>query len=121
MRNDHYILNAGGEPVAEPDFFKWAAWFERSGDERRVAQTVVGDVCVSTVFLALDHSFGEGPPVLWETMIFRAGRAEEMRRYTSRADAVRGHEELAACVAAAEAWGTVLLEPDEWPEEIEAG
>lgn len=30
-------------------------------------------VNVSTVFLAIDHAFGDGPPVLYETMIFGGG------------------------------------------------
>lgn len=39
---------------------------------RNVAQTDVGKLHVSTVFLGLDHNLaGEGPPLLFETMIFR--------------------------------------------------
>lgn len=39
--------------------------------DRRVGQTEKGDVKVSTVFLALDHRFNDqGPPLLFETMIF---------------------------------------------------
>lgn len=28
IRPGHYILNAAGEPVAEPSLFAWAAWYE---------------------------------------------------------------------------------------------
>ena len=48
---------------------------------------------VSTVFLSLDHSFDQGTPVLWETMIFGGGDLDESTwRYTSADDARKGHE-----------------------------
>src|SRR5258706_13563526 len=45
-----------------------ARWFQTS--DRHVAKTDFGDVRVSTVFLGFDRSFGQGPPLLFETMIF---------------------------------------------------
>lgn len=44
-------------------------------EDRVVKQEVVlfGRV-VSTVFLGIDHSFGFGPPLLFETMVFRSRR-----------------------------------------------
>ncbi len=47
----------------------WARWYE-NGNNRIVAKTQLGHRLVSTVFLALDHAFGGGPPILWETMVF---------------------------------------------------
>ena len=65
MRNKQYVLDAGGEPVPEPDLLRWGAWFETA--DRHVADTTLTDadgnaVRVSTVFLGLDHRFGPGPP-----------------------------------------------------------
>lgn len=37
---------------------------------RRVARTKLGPSLISTVFLGVDHNFGKGPPILWETMVF---------------------------------------------------
>ena len=37
---------------------------------RIVKQEEVKDVSISTVFLGLDHRFGKGEPLLFETMIF---------------------------------------------------
>lgn len=38
---------------------------------RRVAQTQVGQIWVSTVFMGLDHNYTEeGDPILFETIIF---------------------------------------------------
>ena len=68
---DKYILNNKGEAVPEPDLITWARWFEDSWPTRSVAHEEVGGYTVSTVFLALDHQFGDGPPLLWETMVFK--------------------------------------------------
>ncbi len=67
---DRYILR-GRKPVPCPDLIAWGRWFQT--DERVVARTEVGPLHVSTVFLGLDHSFGYGPPQLFETMIFDGG------------------------------------------------
>lgn len=69
MRPKHYRLDEHGNPVA-CSLVEWATMFEKMA-ERRVALTIFGDFEVSTVFLGLDHNFGEeGPPILWETMVF---------------------------------------------------
>jgi len=64
---DKYILD-GRNPIPCADFMTRARWFETS--DRRVAKSDFGDVRVSTVFVGLDRSFGDGPPLLFETMIF---------------------------------------------------
>ena len=56
---------------------------------------------VSTVDLGIDHSFGGGKPIYWETMIFQKTPnkgeldfnwlGEYQERYTSREDAERKH------------------------------
>lgn len=98
---DHYILDDDLQPLHVP-FIEWSLWFERHRHERILRQQYVGVYFVSTVFLGLDHAFGQGPPVLWETMVFdhrRGGSrkwadvepANYTRRYTSLADALAGH------------------------------
>lgn len=95
-----YILDEDGEPVPEPDLLKWGAWYREA--DRHVAVTIVGgdgdhQVRVSTVFVGMDHNFGgvNSTPILWETMIFGGPNSDYMRRYTTRADALAGHEEAA--------------------------
>jgi hypothetical protein len=65
--SDKYILD-GRNPIPCADFMTRARWFETS--DRHVAKTDLGDVRVSTVFVGLDRSFGDGPPLVFETMIF---------------------------------------------------
>lgn len=88
-----YIL-VDTEPVVEHSLIKWAHWMET--DARILAQdTIEGGpddgVRVSTVFLGLDHQFGDGPPILFETMIFGGAHDQFQRRYYTWAEAVNGH------------------------------
>ena len=55
---------------------------------------------ISTVFLGLDHAFGSGPPILWETMIFGGLLDEFQERYATKAEALAGHQQARRQVAA---------------------
>jgi hypothetical protein len=79
--NDKYILDASGKPVPEPDLLAWGKWFQDNGQQRIVKKDKIGDSTVSTVFLGLDHNFApDGPPLIWETMVFEGPMAHEMDR-----------------------------------------
>lgn len=92
MRELHYILDAAGEPVPEPDVLTWAKWFEEHTKERIVGYTKISDeVSVSTVFLALDHGYS-GEPILYETMVFGGPLDETQDRYATRRAAEKGHQ-----------------------------
>ena len=61
----------GHYPRRVANTLEWARTFEQQS--RHVAESFIGDVRVSTTFLGLDHNFfGDGPPLLFETMIFGA-------------------------------------------------
>ncbi len=80
---------------------EWAEKFEK-GDDRRIAWTdieVEGKVVwrVATVWLGLDHRFGEnGPPLIFETMVFPAEDMmdEECARYPDEVTARKGHQDM---------------------------
>jgi hypothetical protein len=96
---NNYILDDSGNPVPELDLLKWARWLE--SHDHVVAKTELGEVMVSTVFLAVDHGFGSTHrPVLWETMVFGGELDGVQKRYTSRAAALAGHAETVAQVLA---------------------
>ena len=86
-----YILK-GQEAISCPDVLKWSQWLEKA--DRTVAKDTVGVSDISTVFLGLDHSFGEGPPLLFETMVFGGSLSGEMDRYSTWDDAVGGHNAM---------------------------
>jgi len=82
MSHGRYILE-GKIPVPCEDLLVWGRWCEEHHADCVVKQEFVGELWVSTVFLCLDHNhFGNGPPDLFETMIFRD--ANEHDRQKSR-------------------------------------
>lgn len=86
---DKYILE-GRETVPCPSLIEWARWFENA--DRRVGHDFIGKVRVSTVFLGVDHSFGRGPPELFETMIFGGPHDGYAERYSTWDEAEAGHK-----------------------------
>ena len=63
----------------------------------------MGDAAVSTVFLGLDHRWEpDGPPVLYETMIFGGEHDGDMDRYCTRDAAEAGHADLVGQLRAAD-------------------
>lgn len=49
-------------------------------------------IFISTVFLGLDHSFGGGTPVLFETVIFGGIHDQFQERYCTWDEALAGHQ-----------------------------
>jgi hypothetical protein len=86
----NYILNDAGDPVQELDILAWARWFQ-TADRTIARDELPGDVTVSTVFLGIDHNFGGGRPLLFETMVFGGSLDQEQERYTTRQRALAGH------------------------------
>jgi hypothetical protein len=82
------------------------SWRARVGIEKRVAETTLPDgKWVSTVWLGLDHGYGSGPPLIFETMVFAAKGSEITSfmdlycvRYSTEAEARAGHERVVAAV-----------------------
>lgn len=72
------------------DLVEWGMWMQE-----RVKH--VGDITtkrgirISTVFLGLDHQYGEGEPLLFETMIFGNNVGDMMCRYSTFNQAREGH------------------------------
>lgn len=95
-----------GEPITMEE---WAQLFE----ERCVGESLVrwqvgddhiGDARVSTVWMGLDHRFmGDGPPLIFESMVFGGALDGEMDRYSTKEKAAAGHARLVALVRAEQA------------------
>lgn len=98
-------------------------WYDRQGqpmdtatvnrllgdmEYKRIAKTNIKsasdpaiDWDVSTVWLGLDHSFGDGPPIIFETMVFGDGDGDQyMQRYATEEQARAGHAETVSLIAA---------------------
>lgn len=91
--SEHYILD-GHTPV-QADLMTWARWFEKADADRVVAKDEIGEARISTVFLGLDHNWGDGPPLLFETMIFGGQHADYQERCSTWDEAEAMHK--AAC------------------------
>jgi hypothetical protein len=90
----HYILN-GRMPMAV-DHETGTRWAAQNRDSCRVALTKIADKCeVSTAFLGVDLSFEcEGPPLVFESLVFGGPTDMVMRRYSTWDEAERGHAKL---------------------------
>lgn len=93
--SDKFILD-GKTPVVCDDLVTWGKWFETNN--RQVAKDTIGDVRISTVFLGLDHRFGDGPPLLFETMIFGGPHSDHQTRASTWDEAEKQHAEALAMV-----------------------
>lgn len=89
-------IRALAEQVKRDQALLHEVWSEK---HRRIDKTVIRGVEVSTVFLVLDHAWGDGPPVLFETMVFGGFFDELQRRYCSREAALAGHREVVEHIA----------------------
>ena len=95
-----YVLD-GHMPVVEEDVLAWGRWFETANDERRVDETSVGDVRISTVFLGADYNFTPGGlPLVFETMVFGGPHEGYTDRYTTWDEAEAGHARIVAALRA---------------------
>lgn len=74
-----YTLD-GHRPVAVENVIEWARWSATS--DNRVAIDEINGLKISTVFLGVDHNWGGGAPILFETMVF--GKSEEWNDYQER-------------------------------------
>ncbi len=95
----YYILD-GHKVVATEDFLEWGNWFRKA--DRHVGDETRDGVRVSTVFLSLNHSSGEGPPLLFETMVFGGEHDGDMDRYSTWEEAEQGHKRMCEIVFAKE-------------------
>lgn len=89
---ENYILE--GHKAVQVDLETWIAL--AGTYDKRVAKTTIGNYSVSTVFLGLDHRFGGGPPLLFETMVLGKGiLSDEQGRCTTWEEAEAMH--IAMC------------------------
>lgn len=83
----HFYYNRAGRPISNE---QWTTEFGKGN--RTVAYTDLGALGrVSTVWLGLNHAYDDGPPIIFETMIFDGPMAEYCDRYSTEEQALAGH------------------------------
>lgn len=95
-RPKYYVLD--GHTPRAVSLHDWGMWFINHDEVRRVSFTdVSSEVSVSTVFLGIDHNFfGEGPPLLFETMVFGGEHDGEEWRTSTWEEAESTHRRAVA-------------------------
>ena len=74
---------------------KEMAVFRRGKDVEEIPKFPFEEFEVSTVFLGLDHNWSaEGPPIVFETLVFGGPLHDEMKRYATLDEAEIGHLEM---------------------------
>jgi hypothetical protein len=91
--SDYYILD--GKTTVPADMMTWA---KSRNQPRHVGNDKIDGVHVSTVFLGIDHQWGDGPPLLFETMVFGGEFDQEQERYSTYEEAEAGHARWVAAV-----------------------
>lgn len=83
----HFYYDRQGRPISSAEVE--TLWMQ----DRRVALTDLGRLGrVSTVWLGIDHGYGEGPPLIFETMIFGGPMDQHCDRYSTEEQARTGHD-----------------------------
>lgn len=86
---------------AKPHGDDAVAWAKAWRGPNHVDDTMIGSVRVSTVFLGVDHQYGDGPPLIFETMIFGGVHDQEQWRCSTWTEAEAQHEAACALVRSA--------------------
>jgi hypothetical protein len=100
----YYILDDNNQPQAA-DPRMWNEWLASSKD-KQVAHDSFSDsateenVSVSTVFLGINHNWGAGAPLIYETMVFGGTYADTCDRCSTRNEAIAQHNDACRRVAA---------------------
>ena len=88
--NIYWILEEK-TPVPTEDVLTWGRFFENTKNRTVSTTDLDDDVYISTVFLGMDYQPGDGPPLLFETLVFRGPLDGEMDRYSTWGEAEAGH------------------------------
>ncbi len=86
---------------------------DRGEDYRRVAETIGEAGTVSTVWLGMNHAWDDGPPLIFESMVFGGLLDQDQVRYTTEEQARAGHDELVAKVRDVHQRWLALVHDDE--------
>lgn len=94
------FYNKKGERL---ESLEWAKIFE-DRDYKKINYTELPNgFRVSTVWIGVDHNYGDGDPLIFETMVFppdegtmKSWRDLDCERYSTEEEALAGHEAMCA-------------------------
>ncbi len=80
-------------PVRTNNFKEWNDYFDFT-DRVVKKEKIATGIEVSTVFLGIDHRFGKGTPLVFETMIFSYNPKDDLDGYKTRCSTWEEAEEM---------------------------
>lgn len=90
------FFDRDGKPITRDE------WGKLCGDDdyRRVAIVDLGERLISTVWMGIDHNFGKGKPIIFETMVFGDAFVADdyCERYSTLEEAEAGHARIVSQV-----------------------
>ena len=93
------FFDKAGQPISSDEVMRRRYGPDRKvSDYARIGSTEIGDIHISTVWLGMDHQFEDGPPLIFETMVFGGPLADYQWRYATEAEAIAGHDQVVAKV-----------------------
>ncbi len=84
----YYKLNEDKSISEVLDVVYWG----KNMEKRWQVKKEVDNILVSTVFLGIDHNWNEGPPILFETMIFGGEHDQYQERCATYEEALEMHK-----------------------------
>jgi hypothetical protein len=87
---DENYYDKTGNPISIDE---WSVIF-KDMEYKRVRLSKGNGSTVSTVWLGLDHSYGDEPLKIFETLVQSGPLADEMWRYSTLEEAIEGHEHV---------------------------
>lgn len=85
--------NKNAIPCSDIEYADQMKEMLKNGNTPHVAKDDIGDCWVSTIWLGMSHSYYDGPPLLFETMIEKDGKwLNYQKRYTTWKEAEEGHK-----------------------------
>lgn len=76
------------------DLMEWGMKLEDLEYKVVARDELESGVVISTVWLGLDHQWGDGPPLIFETMVFGGPNDQDQYRYSTEDEARAGHAEI---------------------------
>ena len=92
-----YKRNGDPYPEGEEGLLEWGKDFSNPEIKVVKQETLKNGKWVSTIWLGINHQFGLGKPLIFETMVFpEEGKfgSLDCQRYFTEEEAIKGHEEM---------------------------